>query len=403
MNKAGYTNIEELECGKNILHRLKGEDHEDRSLSVFSDFKPDLVLLDVVMPGINGFEVCRALKARYPLIPVVLISSLDDDDNQISGYDCGADAYTTKPVHVKKLTAIIKGLLKKKHIKDDLKADYENLKNIHKSLPPYVRKNSDCIGDYSIASTLGTGSTSLVYDVKSKRDGKNYALKILKEKFSSDPENIALFRKEIENIMNLKNESIIEVTDYGFYEGFPFLVMAKFDGICLSAYLENFIKVPLVLFERIALKIASALDFIHEREIIHRDVKLENILIDDKVNIKIIDFGLAVEEAFINNETDTISGTPLYIAPEIINGMGNSRSSDVYALGIVLYQLVTGVKPFKDESIPQILKSHCFDKPARVDYLDESIPKGWADFIELCLDKNPALRPLDLSIAIKSI
>ena len=153
---------------------------------------------------------------------------------------------------------------------------------------------------------------------------------------------------------------------------------------------------PFSKFEVTARKVADALDYLHNLEIIHRDIKLENILMNDFGDVKITDFGLAIEAKSKETEITGIAGTPLYMAPEVITGQTVSAKSDIYAFGIGIYYLATGIMPFESDKLQDLIYSHCNVVPRRVDELDPEIPEAWADFIASCLEKNPAKRPESL-------
>ena len=403
LERGGYTEIEEFDSGEAVLRKLGlGTKSNGDTLFIFPDTSADLVLLDVMMPGLDGFETCRRIKEEFPNLPIIIMSSLYNEMDQLKGFESGADAYESKPINQKRLLSIIEKLLDDKDKREQLVADYENLKSLHKTLPPFMRRKTDYIGDYKIMRTLGTGANAIVYDVYDSEHDK-YALKILSDKVASDPENISLFTHEIKSLSSLFHPNIIEIKDYGIHEGYPYYVMEKVDGRTLSNYVNNLGAMPIQKFAVTARKIADALDYIHSLGIIHRDVKLENILMNDFGDVKITDFGLAIESKSKETEISGVAGTPLYMAPEVITGKSVSVKSDVYAFGVTAYYLVTGIMPFESDRIQDLIYSHCNVVPQRVDELDPDIPVSWADFIALCLEKNPTKRPEVLVDCIDSL
>lgn len=393
LEREGFQDIKEFSSGEEVLRKLGIKNAlKSDTLIIFPDTSVDLILLDIVMPGLDGFEVCQRIKNEYPNIPIIIMSSLYNEMDQLKGFESGADAYESKPINKKRLFSIINKLLENKNKQEQLKADYENLKSLHKTLPPFVRKKTDQIGSYKIMRTLGTGANAIVYDVYSQ-DHDKYALKILKDKVATDPDNISCFTQEIKSLSLLSHPNIIKIIDYGIHEGFPYYVMEKVDGRTLSNYINNVGAMNLNKFQATVIKIASAVDYIHQLGIIHRDIKLDNILMNDFGDIKLTDFGLAIEGQSEAAEISGIAGTPLYMAPEVITGKSVSNKSDVYAFGICIYYLLIGEAPFQNENIQHLIHSHCNVVPARVDEIDSEIPKVWADFIASCLEKNPAKRP----------
>jgi len=401
LEREGFHDLEEFSSGDDVLRKLgiKTVAKTD-TLIIFPDCSVDLILLDVVMPGIDGFEVCRRIKDEYPNLPIIIMSSLYNEVDQMKGFESGADAYEAKPINKKRLFSIINKLLENKNKQEQLKADYENLKSLHKTLPPFIRKQTDKIGVYKVMRTLGTGANAIVYDVYSENHDK-YALKILKDKVATDPDNISCFTHEIKSISMLDHQNIIKIVDYGIHEGFPYYVMEKVDGRTLSNYVNNVGAMNFNKFQATVRKIASAIDYIHNSDIIHRDIKLDNILMNDFGDIKLTDFGLAIESQSEDSEVSGIAGTPLYMAPEVITGRSVSAKSDVYAFGICVYYLATGIAPFQNENLQHLIHSHCNVVPQRVDELNPEIPEVWAEFIALCLEKNPAKRPENLMDCIE--
>ncbi|MCM8524942.1 MAG: protein kinase [Lentisphaeraceae bacterium] len=396
LERGGYDEVVEFESGEAVLKKLGlGNKSAGDTLYIFPDASADLVLLDIVMSGLDGFEVCRKIKEEFPNLPIIIMSSLYNEMDQLKGFESGADAYESKPINQKRLISIIDKLLDNKNKREQLIADYENLKSLHKTLPPFLRKKTDYVGDYKIIRTLGTGANAIVYDVADKDDDK-YALKILSEKVAVDPENISLFTHEIKSLSLIDHPYIIKIRDYGIHEGYPYYVMDKVDGRTLSNYVNNLGAMSFNKFQSTAKKLASALDCIHSMGIIHRDIKLDNILTDDFGDVKLTDFGLAIESRSDDEELAGIAGTPLYMAPEVITCQSISEKSDIYAFGICLYYLATGMMPFESDKIQELIYSHCQVTPDRVDEIDPSIPHEWADFIAACLEKNPAKRPENL-------
>ena len=191
LERGGYEEVVEFDSGEAVLKKLGlGTKAAGDTLYIFPDASADLVLLDIVMSGVDGFEVCRRIKEEFPNLPIIIMSSLYNEMAQLKGFESGADAYESKPINQKRLISIIDKLLENKNKREQLIADYENLKSLHKTLPPFLRKKTDYIGDYKVTRTLGTGANAIVYDVEDKADYK-YALKILSEKVAADPINIS--------------------------------------------------------------------------------------------------------------------------------------------------------------------------------------------------------------------
>ncbi|NQZ58350.1 MAG: serine/threonine protein kinase, partial [Lentisphaeraceae bacterium] len=189
----------------------------------------------------------------------------------------------------------------------------------------------------------------------------------------------------------------VPMYEQGIHEGFPYYVMEKVDGRDLAWVLnQDRDYLPFSMVLKIAQQLAEVLDYIHSEDLIHRDIKLENIILDEYENIRLTDFGLSIDTSMSHPDYSKIVGTPLYLAPEIIIGRGEDLKVDIYAYGIVMFLLLTGRAPFEDTDVHSLMHHHCNTTPPRVDEIRSDIPMAWGDFIEACLLKNPKKRPNSL-------
>mgnify|MGYP000176835521 CR=1 FL=1 len=370
---SGHSNIQCFQSPQTVIDIF-----DENKQSVIKAEDIDLVLMDVMMPGISGFKVCELIKEQHPQVPVVLITALNDTDSQIHGIEAGADDFITKPIISARLTARVKSLLQHKHREDRLTADYESLKEIQKSLPAYVLKAKDKIDDYIVCKQLAESESSHIYQVKDTNN--NYqALKILSDSLARTPEAIALFRAEIDTLMTISHPNIITISSYGFHQGLPFYTMPLIQGENLQKIVLENHPISKQCIIKILKQVIDTVQFIHSEEIIHQDIKPENFLYANKT-VTMIDFGLSIQ----NKSTKTVNGgTEHYMAPEVLNRLPASKKSDIYSLGILAYFLVNATVPSADELASNIL---IFQR----DSLDESIKT----FIQMALNKNPKKRPV---------
>jgi len=394
LQRQGFRNVVGVDSGEAALSLLGMEHGDSDELCIMlSQTDIDLVILDVVLPGLNGFEVCQRIKEFDVDLPVILLTSLTGDENRTNGVIAGADAFEQKPINHESLFGQIKKLLFHKDREDKIIADYETLKHLHKTLPPYILKETDKIGEYEVIKTLGNGATSIVYEVKKENSVETLALKILNSKEMHSPDSISLFRQEILNISQLDHRGIVPLFDHGIHVGFPYYVMGKVSGRDLAWEVDNNGPLPFDVVLRVARELAAVLDYVHNEELIHRDVKLENILLSENGDVKLTDFGLSIDANNEHNDLSMIVGTPLYLAPEIIIGRGESAKIDTYSYGIVLYLILTGQAPFEETDVNALLHHHCNTIPQRVETVRPEIPPAWGDLVEACLHKNPKKRP----------
>src|ERR1700722_13657570 len=211
------------------------------------------------------------------------------------------------------------------------------------------------IGKYELEEFLG-GGMSHVYRAKDSVLGRRVALKILTVAGSADAETKSRFLLEARLASSVNHENIISIYDFGEEQGRPFLVMEFLEGQSL----REAIKLGrLGNFQRrlkIALQVGRALDYIHARKIIHRDIKPENIHVDDAGKVKLMDFGIAKSEGVQLTHAGFTLGTPYYMAPEQVLGRPLTPQADVYAFGVLLFELIAGNKPVNGDSVDKIFQ-----------------------------------------------
>jgi eukaryotic-like serine/threonine-protein kinase len=251
------------------------------------------------------------------------------------------------------------------------------------------------VGKYEVEKFLG-GGMSQVYRAKDSVLGRRVALKILTEAGAADSEAKARFLLEARMASNITHENIISVYDFGEDQGRPFIVMEFLEGESLRdaiklGHLGDFKKRL-----RTALQVARALDYIHARKIIHRDIKPENINIDETGKVKLMDFGIAKSEGVQLTRAGFTLGTPYYMAPEQVLGRPLTPQADVYAYGILLFELITGAKPIKGESVEKIFQQILYEPLSLEPLKALRAPAPLCDLIARCTAKQLAQRPQSL-------
>lgn len=233
------------------------------------------------------------------------------------------------------------------------------------------------LGPYQVVAPLGEGGMAAVYKAYQPSMDRYVALKILPRYFASDPQFVGRFEREAKVIAKLQHPHILPVFDYGEEDGYTYIVMPFVEGGTLADSLRG---QPLTLtqIQRVIAQIGDALDYAYSQGVVHRDVKPSNVLIDPSGNCLLTDFGIAkiVEGTAQFTRAGGTFGTPAYMSPEQIEGEKLDGRSDVYSLGVVLYEMATSRPPFRAETPPAIFVKHLLDPPPPPRTLNPALPEA---------------------------
>lgn len=246
------------------------------------------------------------------------------------------------------------------------------------------------LGPYQIVASLGEGGMAAVYKAYHPAMERYVALKILPRHFASDPQFITRFKQEARVVAQLQHSHILPVFDFGEADGYTYLVMPFIKSGTLADLLKGE-PLPLEQIRQIVTQVGGALNYAHERGLVHRDVKPSNVLFDESGHFLLTDFGLA--KILANNETLTESGavlgTPAYMSPEQGLGLASDRRSDIYSLGVILYELVTGRPPYKAETPMAVMIKQISDPLPPPTKFNPDLPEALEAVILKALAKNP--------------
>ena len=268
-----------------------------------------------------------------------------------------------------------------------------------------AKKPGTIIGNYCLLQLVGQGGMGRVYLAEHTRLQRKVAIKILRAEFASSPSSVQRFFNEARAVNQINHENIVEITDFVEGDGGEtYCIMEFLRGRSLAALLvqENLLLVPRAL--GIALQICRALAVVHRAGIVHRDLKPGNVFLIERGGqqdyVKLLDFGVAKlgdlseTEATQQTAAGTIIGTPEFMSPEQASGRSIDQRTDIYALGVMLYQMVTGAKPFTGKSFGELLVKHLtLVPPAPRTISTAPLPAALDALIMQCLAKNPADRP----------
>jgi serine/threonine-protein kinase len=246
------------------------------------------------------------------------------------------------------------------------------------------------IGNCRIVEEVASGGMAVVYRAVQDPLGRTVAIKALKTSAMAEENVVTRFEREAKSLANLQHENIIHVYDYIHERGAMFIVMEYVQGIDLYDLLEKCGRLPYDVATIIAMQVARALDYIHYRGIVHRDIKPANVMMARTGGVKLMDFGIARDTSFGDlTEQGTGIGTPAYMSPEQVLGDKLDARSDIFSLGVVLYQMVTGSKPFVEDEKKSAMHKIRLEKHASVRSLNPECPRELANIIDRCLEKQP--------------
>jgi formylglycine-generating enzyme required for sulfatase activity/predicted Ser/Thr protein kinase len=258
------------------------------------------------------------------------------------------------------------------------------------------------LGQYKIVAPLGEGGMAAVYKAYQQSMDRYVALKILPQHFAADPEFVGRFEQEARVIAKLQHVHILPVHDYGTAEGYTYIVMPFVETGTLGEILHGE-PLPMDRIRKIISQVSRALHHAHSQGMVHRDVKPTNILIDQDGNCLLTDFGITkvVEGTTQFTQTGAILGTPAYMSPEQIKGEVLDGRSDIYSLGIILYEMATGRAPYRAETPPAIFVKHLHDPLPPPRTYNPDLPESVERVILKALAKDPQER-FDTAIELTS-
>ena len=375
----GYQ-VEAVADGREVL-RLTGEQ------------RIDLLLLDVNMPGMDGFEVLSELRRRLSPdeLPIIMATARGETQDIVRGFDLGANDYVTKPLNPNVLMARIK-------------------RQLRSFLAPAQPETEDplVIGEiledrYQVEGKIGAGGLGSVYRATHLGLGQGVALKLVT---TASDESTARLRREGVSVCRLDHPNAVEVLDFFVTSrGMPVLVMELLEGETLDRVIEREGSLKLARCREILVPVCSVLSEAHRQGILHRDIKPQNVFLHrgrGEEKVKVLDFGLAkIDDELRRQKTLTLDGcvigTPAYMAPERFSDAQPTDASDVYSVGVSLYEMLAGRRPFVGETLRTLIRMQLMDDPEPLDV--PGVPRAIERLVFATLAKEPAERPTASEVA----
>ncbi len=367
-----------------------------------SSAKPiDLVILDVMMPGISGIEVLSTLRKTYSTsqLPVIMATAKDQSEDVVEALDHGANDYVTKPLDFPVILARVQAQLRAKSSAEKDIAEQSGIMHVGE-----LDVGSVLVGKYRLEEVLGSGNFGKVFRATHLGFQQPVAVKVLQTSVDDSSEALERFRQEGMSAFRLQHPGVVSVHDFQtLASGQAFLVMELLEGRSLDVELQLRGRLPPARCVEIIQAVCAALTEAHSLGIIHRDIKPANIFLQQTRRgevVKILDFGIAklVGDAAVEKNLtldEAVLGTPAYLAPERLSGEDYDGRADVYALGVVIYQMLTGRTPFRSEGKEAIAVAmmHIIRDPEPLsDHLPDISP-ALEGAVMKALSKNPRQRP----------
>ena len=490
--------------GYRVLTAADGE----AGLRTALEAQPDVVLLDIMLPRMNGFEICRQVREAELDMPIIMLTAKGQEEDIVRGLNLGADDYMTKPFGIKELLARVNAFLRRRQapptelyrfgrleldlashklfrqgaevqltpkefrllelfvrragraltrdeIMDNvwgtgvlvtsrsvdrcvttLRAKIEpdtrrptyirTIRDVgyrfeaddltegpleepvtHRRTetePPEILREGTRLGRYSIRSFLDHGGMGQVYRARDTRLERDVAIKVLPSHLSTSSDALARFEREARAVASLSHPAILAIYDVGGDGSLSYAVMELLEGETLRERIGRGV-VDWQTAARIGIAVADGLSAAHTQGIVHRDIKPSNIFLTDDGAVKILDFGLARVTGGLDGEpysdaptlplltvAGTLVGTAGYLSPEQLRGQVTDARSDLFSLGCVLYEMVTGHGPFTRETFADTMAAILREDPPPLGAARIDLPHDLVGLIERCLDREPQSR-----------
>ncbi len=388
----------------------------DEALAQLTELRPDVAVLDLDMPESDGFAVTRAAQDANLAVKVIILTSHNNEALFHSALDLGVAGYVLKDGAINEIVSAIRAVAAGRHYfspelstfllnranraaslgdRKPTSNDSGPAESLAASLRTFEHRADPRISHYRILKKLGAGAMGEVYLAEDSRLDRKVAVKLLGDQLSNDEDLLQRFIREAKAASALNHPNILTVYDYGQTEsGAHFIATEYIEGETLRYHIGHS-RMPLRHVLDVIVQVASALSTAHQAGIFHRDIKPENVMLRPDGIVKVLDFGLAklgensLSSAFSLKDTvpGTILGTVEYMSPEQACGKEVDARTDIFSLGIVVYEMVTGRRPFRADSSSEVLAAILEKEPLPLARFSDEAPAELQRIVSKCLRK----------------
>jgi serine/threonine protein kinase/CheY-like chemotaxis protein len=362
----------------------------------------DLVLLDVMMPGLTGIELLKIVRADRPAneLPIIMATARDKSENMVEALSLGANDYVTKPLDFPVVLARIEAHLKMKHAAAAAKAA------VPVQTSAVIEPGAVLAGKYRLESKIGSGAFGAVFKATHLQLANKVAVKVLQSNMVPTQEALARFQREGVSACRIQHPNAVSILDFGVTDkGVAYLAMELLQGHSLAEEIQKRAPFSPRRCAEILAPLCDVLSEAHAANIIHRDIKPANVFLHHGRAgevVKVLDFGIAklLDDGGTELTVEgSLVGTPAYMAPERLSSQPYDGRSDVYSVGILLYEMLCGQPPFKSKDLMAVAMMQMTQEPRPARELNSSIPPAVEAVVMETLSKDPGRRPTPAALA----
>lgn len=404
------------------LHVVAEAENGDQAVARLTELRPDVAVLDLDMPERDGFAVTRAAQAAKLPVKVIILTSHNNEALFHSALDLGVAGYVLKDGAINEIVSAIRTVAGGRHYfspelstyllnrakrpdsfteREPTTNDRTSAEVLGVSLRPFEPGSDRRISHYRILNKLGEGGMGQVFLAEDLNLGRQLAVKVLSHELTDNPEHLRRFEREARAASALNHPNILTVYEIGEADGANFIATEFIEGESLSERIKRG-AMELAEVLDIGIQIASALAAAHEARIVHRDIKPANIMVREDHLVKVLDFGLAklvqqeareldsegVTKALLKTTPGVLMGTAQYMSPEQARGQEVDERTDIWSLGVVLYRMVTGNRPFNGDTMSDVIASILKTDPPPLVNEGEPVPRELEQIISKALRKK---------------